>query len=85
MLEGENILYELDGTKHLVMMRPEDGEGVAIRGGHINALIIHATRASKNGNFPIYSSARGGSTIGSTTIALEYFYGISPGIELNVN
>ncbi|BES93377.1 Guanine-nucleotide exchange factor c3g [Nesidiocoris tenuis] len=48
MLEGENILYELDGTKHLVMMRPEDGEGVAIRGGHINALIIHATRASKN-------------------------------------
>uniref|UniRef100_A0A0A9Z173 CRK SH3-binding GNRP n=2 Tax=Lygus hesperus TaxID=30085 RepID=A0A0A9Z173_LYGHE len=44
---GEHLLYELDVSKHLVMMRPEDGEGVAIRGGHINALIINATKASK--------------------------------------
>ncbi|XP_014251044.1 rap guanine nucleotide exchange factor 1 isoform X3 [Cimex lectularius] len=42
-----NFLFELDVSKHLVLMRPEE-EGPAIRGGPPDALIIHATKACKN-------------------------------------
>ncbi|KAK9498271.1 hypothetical protein O3M35_002943 [Rhynocoris fuscipes] len=40
-------LFELDVTKLLVFMRPDE-EGPAIRGGHPDALLIQATKASKN-------------------------------------
>ncbi|XP_073979837.1 C3G guanyl-nucleotide exchange factor isoform X3 [Rhodnius prolixus] len=40
-------LFELDVSKLLVFMRPDE-EGPAIRGGHPDALVIHATKASKN-------------------------------------
>lgn len=41
-------LEQLDITKHLVF-RKSDEEGPDVRGGHPDALIIHATRANKNG------------------------------------
>lgn len=43
-----DCLYDLDVARLLVMKRPEE-EGPAVRGGHLVALVIHATKASKNG------------------------------------
>ncbi|XP_014274187.1 guanine nucleotide-releasing factor 2 isoform X2 [Halyomorpha halys] len=55
MIEGETIvtngdvdcLYDLDVSRLLVLKRPDE-EGPMIRGGQPVALIIHATKASKN-------------------------------------
>jgi len=40
----------LDVSHLLVLKKPED-EGPDVRGGPIHALIIHATKAHKNGNY----------------------------------
>ena len=56
LIEGEAVvtngdvdwLYDLDVSRLLVLKRPEE-EGPIIRGGQPLALIIHATKASKNG------------------------------------
>ena len=41
-------LEQLDITKYLVFRKPDE-EGPDVRGGHPDALIIHATKANKNG------------------------------------
>jgi hypothetical protein len=41
-------LYDLDVSNLLVFKKVEE-EGPDIRGGHPDALVIHATKASKNG------------------------------------
>lgn len=47
--EGEIFLLDkLDISQYLVFKKPEDG-GPDIRGGHPDALIIHATKAHKKG------------------------------------
>ncbi|XP_012252189.2 guanine nucleotide-releasing factor 2 isoform X3 [Athalia rosae] len=43
----DSILDELDISKYLILKKPEE-EGPDIRGGHPDALIIHATKANKN-------------------------------------
>jgi hypothetical protein len=48
--EEEGPLDELDVAQWLVFKKPEE-EGPEIRGGHIDALIVHATKANKNGKF----------------------------------
>ncbi|XP_046735450.1 guanine nucleotide-releasing factor 2 isoform X2 [Diprion similis] len=45
--QDESILEELDISKYLVLKKPEE-DGPDIRGGHPDALIIHATKANKN-------------------------------------
>ncbi|XP_078044490.1 C3G guanyl-nucleotide exchange factor isoform X5 [Augochlora pura] len=42
-----SILEELDVTKYLVFKKPDE-EGPDIRGGHPDALLIHATKANKH-------------------------------------
>jgi hypothetical protein len=46
--EESDPLEQLDITKYLVIKKPDE-EGPDIRGGHPDALIIHATKANKNG------------------------------------
>ena len=45
-------LEQLDITKHLVFRKPDE-EGPDVRGGHPDALIVHATKANKNGEFAV--------------------------------
>ncbi|XP_076232133.1 C3G guanyl-nucleotide exchange factor isoform X4 [Calliopsis andreniformis] len=45
--QDDSILDELDIGKHLVFKKPEE-EGPDIRGGHPDALLIHATKANKH-------------------------------------
>lgn len=44
----DNMLDELEINKYLVLKKPEE-EGPEIRGGHPDALLIHATKANKHG------------------------------------
>ena len=46
----ESPLDLLDIIRYLVLKKPDE-EGPDIRGGHPDALIIHATKANKNGEF----------------------------------
>jgi len=46
--QDDSILDELDISKHLVFKKPDE-EGPDIRGGHPDALLIHATKANKHG------------------------------------
>ncbi|XP_059483665.1 guanine nucleotide-releasing factor 2 isoform X2 [Neocloeon triangulifer] len=45
--EEEGPLDEVDVSQWLVFKKPEE-EGPDIRGGHLDALIVHATKANKN-------------------------------------
>ncbi|XP_043684153.1 guanine nucleotide-releasing factor 2 isoform X4 [Vespula pensylvanica] len=45
--QDDNILEELDISKYLVFKKPDE-EGPDIRGGHPDALLIHATKANKH-------------------------------------
>ncbi|XP_053977179.1 guanine nucleotide-releasing factor 2 isoform X2 [Hylaeus volcanicus] len=45
--QDDSILDELDISKHLVFKKPDE-EGPDIRGGHPDALLIHATKANKH-------------------------------------
>ncbi|KAG7209272.1 hypothetical protein KM043_015388 [Ampulex compressa] len=45
--QDDSILDELDIAKHLVYKKPDE-EGPDIRGGHPDALLIHATKANKH-------------------------------------
>ncbi|XP_069676852.1 guanine nucleotide-releasing factor 2 isoform X2 [Periplaneta americana] len=47
LIDESNPLEELDISKYLVMKK-SDEEGPDVRGGHPDALIIHATKANKN-------------------------------------
>ncbi|KAG8233263.1 hypothetical protein J437_LFUL009973, partial [Ladona fulva] len=47
-----NPLEELDVTRHLQLKRPEE-DGPEIRGGHVDALVVQATKANKNGGVMI--------------------------------
>lgn len=42
------LLDRLTVSDHLLLKKPED-EGPDIRGGHHDALVIHATKAHRNG------------------------------------
>lgn len=46
--QDDSILDELDISKYLVFKK-SDEEGPDIRGGHPDALLIHATKANKHG------------------------------------
>lgn len=46
--QDDSILDELDISKYLVFKKPDE-EGPDIRGGHPDALLIHATKANKHG------------------------------------
>jgi Rap guanine nucleotide exchange factor 1 len=48
LTDESNPLEHLDITKYLVIKKPDE-EGPDVRGGHPDALIIHATKANKNG------------------------------------
>jgi Rap guanine nucleotide exchange factor 1 len=48
LTDDSNPLEQLDITKYLVIKKPDE-EGPDVRGGHPDALIIHATKANKNG------------------------------------
>ncbi|XP_043254314.1 guanine nucleotide-releasing factor 2 isoform X2 [Colletes gigas] len=45
--QDDSILDELDISKHLVFKKPDE-EGPDIRGGHPDALLVHATKANKH-------------------------------------
>lgn len=50
-----NLLEETNVQKYLVMKK-ENEDGPDIKGGHMDALIIHATKVEKiseNGEFPL--------------------------------
>ncbi|XP_032684143.1 guanine nucleotide-releasing factor 2 isoform X4 [Odontomachus brunneus] len=47
--QDNSILDELDISKYLVLKKADE-EGPDIRGGHPDALLIHATKANKHGN-----------------------------------
>jgi hypothetical protein len=51
-------LEQLDITKYLVFRKPDE-EGPDVRGGHPDALIIHATKANKNGELWFLDSIAG--------------------------
>ena len=51
-------LEQLDITKYLVFRKPDE-EGPDVRGGHPDALIIHATKANKNGELWFLDSITG--------------------------
>lgn len=46
---ADSPLDLLDVTHLLVLKKPDELEGPDIRGGHPDALVIHATKANKNG------------------------------------
>ncbi|XP_025833248.1 guanine nucleotide-releasing factor 2-like, partial [Agrilus planipennis] len=48
--EEEDLMEALDVSKYLILKKPEE-DGPDIRGGRIEALIIMATKATKNGVF----------------------------------
>lgn len=48
--QDDSILDELDISKYLVLKK-SDEEGPDIRGGHPDALLIHATKANKHGTY----------------------------------
>lgn len=53
--QDDSILDELDISKYLVLKKADE-EGPDIRGGHPDALLIHATKANKHGNkYGIYN------------------------------
>jgi len=43
-----NIMEELNVSQWLVFKKPEE-DGPLVRGGHADALVVHATNAVKNG------------------------------------
>ncbi|KAJ8672768.1 hypothetical protein QAD02_004028 [Eretmocerus hayati] len=45
--QDDSILDELEATRYLVLKKPEE-DGPDIRGGHPDALLIHATKANKH-------------------------------------
>jgi len=51
--QDDSILDELDISKYLVLKKPEE-EGPDIRGGHPDALLIHATKANKHGIYFLF-------------------------------
>lgn len=51
-------LEQLDITKYLVFRKPDE-DGPDVRGGHPEALIIHATKANKNGELQFLDSITG--------------------------
>ena len=51
-------LEQLDITKYLVFRKPDE-EGPDVRGGHPDALIIHATKANKNGELRFLDNIAG--------------------------
>ena len=46
--QDESMLDVLDITKFLVFKKPDE-DGPEIRGGHPDALLIHATKANRHG------------------------------------
>jgi len=44
-----NIMEELNVSQWLLFKKPEE-DGPLVRGGHADALVVHATNAVKNGN-----------------------------------
>lgn len=46
--QDDSLLDELDINKFLVFKKPEE-DGPEIRGGHPDALLIHAAKANKHG------------------------------------
>ena len=46
--QDDSMLDELEINKYLVLKKPEE-DGPDIRGGHPDALLIHATKANKHG------------------------------------
>jgi hypothetical protein len=46
--QDDSMLDELEINKYLVFKKPEE-DGPDIRGGHPDALLIHATKANKHG------------------------------------
>lgn len=48
-----DLMESLDVTKYLVLKPPEE-EGPDIRGGTVDALIIQATKATKNGGTVVF-------------------------------
>lgn len=65
--QDDSILDELDIAKYLVSKKPEE-EGPDIRGGHPDALLIHATKANKHGKCSAQFS-------NSNCITVEIFLG----------
>jgi Rap guanine nucleotide exchange factor 1 len=53
LVEECDLLEQLDIIKYLVIKKPDE-EGPDIRGGHPDALIIHATKANKNGELQMW-------------------------------
>lgn len=51
--QDNEILNELEITKYLVVKKTEE-DGPDIRGGHPDALLVHATKANKHGKIFIY-------------------------------
>lgn len=47
--QDDGILHELEINQYLVLKKPEE-DGPDIRGGHPDALLVHATKANKHGN-----------------------------------
>lgn len=48
-----NIMEELDVSQWLLFKKPEE-DGPLVRGGHADALVVHATNAVKNGLYFMY-------------------------------
>lgn len=48
--QDDSMLDELEINKYLVLKKPEE-DGPEIRGGHPDALLIHATKANKHGTY----------------------------------
>lgn len=45
-----SIIEELNVSQWLVFKKPEE-DGPLVRGGHADALVVHATNAVKNGKY----------------------------------
>jgi hypothetical protein len=50
LTDESDPLKQLDIMKYLIIKKPDE-EGPDVRGGHPDALIIHATKANKNGQY----------------------------------
>lgn len=48
-----DLLDQLDVTEYLIYKKPDE-DGPDLRGGHPDALIVHATKSNKNGNLMIF-------------------------------
>jgi hypothetical protein len=51
--EEEGPMDEVEVSQWLVFKKPEE-DGPDIRGGHLDALIVHATKANKNGRCQLF-------------------------------